>query len=174
MGGALLGREAELERVRELLEGARAGRSGVLAVRGEPGIGKSALLEAARGMAGDDVAVLATAGIEGESEVPYAALHGLTAPILGKLDVLPERQRGALEGALALGPPDPADRLAIGAALIGLLDAAADERPLLILVDDAHWLDVASADALLFAARRLEAESIAMLLAIREGEGAHV
>ena len=172
--GGIVGREPELTRIARLVDGARSGQSGVLALRGEPGIGKSALLQAARSFAGDDMTVLAAAGSEGESEIPYAALHSLMAPVLDRLGDLPERQRLAVEGALALGPAEAADRLAIGAALIGLLDAAAERMPRLLLVDDAHWLDGATAGALLFAARRLESERIAMLLAIREGEGSHL
>jgi len=163
-----------LERIEALLARARSGESGVLAVRGEPGIGKTALLREARARASDGFSVLSATGVEGESDIPYAALLTLLAPIRSLIGLLPEVQRTALVGALALGPPSGADKLAVGAAVLGLLDAAAERRPLLAVVDDAQWLDSASAGALLFAARRLGAERIVLLLGIRDAEGAEL
>jgi len=106
-------------------------------------------------------ALLATSGVEGESDIPYAALVTLLAPAIGLLD----RQRGALEWALAIGPPAPGDPLTNGTALLGLLDAISEDQPVMVIVDDAQWLDGASAAALLFAARRLGQERIALALA---------
>nr|MDQ3642648.1 ATP-binding protein [Actinomycetota bacterium] len=167
----LVGRSAEVERLAALLAGARSGQSAVLVLRGEPGIGKTALLREASAHAGDQFSVLSANGVEGESDIPYAALHTLLAPLASLIQTLPALQRAALEGALALAPPAASDVLTIGTAVLGLLDAAAEDRPVLVIVDDAHWLDSASAAALLFAARRLAAERIALLLAIRHGEG---
>jgi DNA-binding CsgD family transcriptional regulator len=167
----LVGREPEIQRIEALLAAARTGRSGVLGLRGEPGIGKTALLREARARGGDDFLVLSATGAEGESDIPYAALYTLLTPVFELIDTLPELQRAALGGALALGPPSGGDQLTIGTAVLGLFDAAAEERPLLVMVDDAQWLDSASAAALLFAARRLGAERIALMLGIRDREG---
>ena len=169
--GGLFGRDADLERIGALLAGARGGQSGVLALRGDPGIGKTALLSEAQALGGRDVTVLATTGVEGESEIPYAALLTLLTPALAHLDTLPDLQRNALAGVLALGPPTGADQLTVGTAVLALLDAAAVERPLLAMVDDAHWLDSASAGTVLFVARRLAAERVVLLLGIRDPEG---
>ena len=169
--GGLVGREAEVARADGALASARGGESAALAFRGEPGIGKTALLAEARGLAGPDFAVLSATGVEGESDIPYAALYTLLSPVVELLDSLPVLQRAALGGVLALGPPMPSDQLTVGTAVLGLLDAAAEKQPLLAIVDDAQWLDTASAGALLFAARRLGAERIALLLGIRDGEG---
>lgn len=166
----LLGRGSELAAIERLVTDAVGRRGGALVVRGDPGIGKTALLERARELAGDRVRVIAARGVEGESRIPYAGLHTLLAGLLQLRDRLPARQRDGLAGALALGPR-AGDRLTVAAATLGLLDAAAEEQPLLVLVDDAHWLDAASSEALVFAARRVEAEPVALLLAVREDEG---
>lgn len=165
----LCGRDPERARIGELLDGARRSHSGVLVLRGEPGVGKSALLALAR----DEVPgmrVLSSEGIESETELPFAALHQLVRPILGDLDVLPAPQAGALRSALGLTASAGADRFLVSLAVLSLLAEAAERQPVLCLVDDAQWLDDASTDALVFAARRLEAEGIAMLFAAREGE----
>ena len=167
----LLGREAEVNRIDALLTGARDGASGVLAFRGEPGIGKTALLAEARQRAGDDFALLTTTGVEGESDIPYAALHTLLNPVAELIESLPGQQRAALAGVLAMGPPTAGDQLTVGTAVLSLLDSAAEQNPLLVTVDDAQWLDTVSAGALLFAARRLGSERIAVVLGIRDGEG---
>ena len=165
----LAGRERECAEIERLLENAVAGESGTLVVRGEADIGKTALLEHAAERAGEMVVLRAT-GVEAESDLAFAGLYGLVRPILRFLSQLPERQSGALRGALGLGPSTGAERLLIAAALLSLLAAAADDRPVLCLVDDAQWLDSPSADALVFAARRLRAECVAILFGAREGE----
>lgn len=145
---------------------ARSGQCGALLVLGEPGIGKSALLEAARELGGG-MRALATRGAPSEADIPFAGLLELLRPLLGDLDGLPERQAQALGGALGIGPPVPGDRFLIGAATLSLLAAAAESQPVLILVDDAHWLDSESLDALLFAVRRMDADAVATLIAAR-------
>ena len=166
----LHGREQELELLRARLDGARHGRSFAVAVTGEAGIGKTALVAQILDEA-HDVRVLRGRGFESESEIPYAGLLALVRPLLDLAERLPEQQRAALESALALGPPTPQDRFAVPAALLGLLGAAADDQPLLVAVDDAHWLDPATREALLFAARRLEAEGVGVLLTVRVTDG---
>ena len=169
--GDLVGRANELVRIDALAAGAVGGHGGALALVGEPGIGKSALLRAARERAGGAFRVLSATGAEAEADLPFAALLSLLRSVLDHVDRLPPVQGRALEGALALGPPARADRLVVHAAALGLLSAAAQDGPLLAVVDDAHWIDEASADALLFVARRLEGEPIALLLALRPVEG---
>ncbi|MBV9358858.1 MAG: ATP-binding protein, partial [Chloroflexi bacterium] len=165
----LVGREAECTRIGALLSQARAGSSAVLLLRGEPGIGKTALLGQAAEQA-FDLPVLAARGVEFEAEIPFAGLLELVRPALPCLDQLPALQAAALRGALALGPTVRSDRFAVGAATLSLLAAYAEQTPCLVLVDDAQWLDGSSADALVFAFRRLLADRIAVLLAVRDGE----
>ncbi|MEU3570137.1 AAA family ATPase [Kitasatospora sp. NPDC036755] len=186
----LYGREDEQAAVDGLLDGARAGRSGVLLFRGEAGIGKTALLDDAVVRAGQAFRVVRAAGVEYEAELPYAGLSLLLAPGLDRLGVLPGPQRRALETAFGLsdgsGPVDApaalgpaadeghtderrADRLLVGLATLGLLAELATDRPLLCVMDDVQWLDRASLDALLLAARRFQAEGVALLLAARTG-----
>ncbi|WP_280298585.1 AAA family ATPase [Nocardia neocaledoniensis] len=162
----LYGREAEQAVIDDLLDGARAGRSGALVLRGEAGIGKSALLDyaAARG-----ITAVRGAGIESEAELPFAALHLLLRPGMALVPRLPPRQREALESAFGLGASAPADRMLIGLAVLTLLAEETADGPLLVLIDDAHWLDRATAETLLFAARRLDAEGVVMLFAARSG-----
>lgn len=164
----LLGRKEERLALDRLLAQARDGRSGVLAIVGEPGIGKTALLdhvaESAHGMR-----ILRSRGIESEAVIPFAGLAELLRPALSALDRIPAPQATALAGALALGPAGPRDRFAIGAATLSLLSASAEEGPLALLVDDAHWLDRSSAETLLFAARRFLADPIALVITVREG-----
>ena len=166
----LVGRDRECARIDELLDGALAGESGALIVRGEAGIGKSALLDYAAARA-DRMQLLTTAGVEAEADLAFAGLYGLLRPILGRLSELPEIQAEALAGALGLARSSGSDRFLASAAVLGLLAEAAEERPLLCLVEDAHWLDTPSAEALVFAARRLRAERVAIIFAVREGEG---
>ncbi|RKT86471.1 regulatory protein, luxR family [Saccharopolyspora antimicrobica] len=163
----LHGRDEELAAVDRVLVGARAGRSGVLVVRGEAGIGKSALLEHAAASAAG-MRVLRGVGIESEAPLPFAGLHLLLNGLTDRIGELPEPQSTALRSALSLAPSQGNDRFLVGVALLTLLSELAEEQPLLCIVDDAHWLDHASNDALLFAARRLEAEPIALLFAARD------
>src|SRR5215208_2041004 len=165
----LLGRDDERLALDRLLAEARQGRSGVLALVGEPGIGKTSLLEHAAQRA-DGMRVLRARGIQSEAEVPFAGLAELLRPALEVMDRIPRPQARALAGALALEPATTQDRFAVGAATLSLLSAWAEDAPALLLVDDAHRLDAASAEALLFAARRLLADPIALVLAVREGE----
>ncbi|MFI9552611.1 helix-turn-helix transcriptional regulator [Nonomuraea endophytica] len=169
----LHGRSSELAAVDRLVRAARDGGSGALVLRGEPGIGKSALLDNAASGA-DGMRVLRGCGIEFEAELPFAGLHLLLRPALDGLAGLPEPQRRALESAFGLGPAVPADRMLVGLAVLSLLSELAADVPLLCLVDDAQWLDRPSAEALLFAARRLGAESTAMIFAARDGRPAFI
>jgi DNA-binding CsgD family transcriptional regulator len=165
----LLGRDEERLALDRLLAEAREGRSGVLALVGEAGIGKTVLLEYAVEHA-EGMQVLRARGIESEADVPFAGLAELLRPALATIDRIPPPQAQALAGALALGPANAQDRFAIGAATLSLLSTRAEETPLALFVDDAHLLDRSSADALLFAARRLVADPIAVVLTVREGE----
>ena len=160
----LIGRESECAWIERMLEGARGGRSAALVVRGDAGIGKSTLLEYAVARAGD-ARVVRALGVETELEFAYSGLHELVRPLLDRLPELPPVQADALRGALALAEAQGAGRLYIGAATLSLLAAGRDDGLLLCVVDDAHWLDEASAGALAFAARRLEAEGVVMLFA---------
>ena len=166
----LLGRTKELARVDHLLEEARAGKSIVLVIRGDAGIGKTALLGYALDQA-EGTLRLRARGIESESEIAFSGLVDVLRPIAGLIETLPGPQAAALAGAMALGPPVAGDRFAIYAACLGLLASAAESSPVVVVVDDLQWLDPASAEALLFSARRLEAEGIVMLFGVREGEG---
>jgi DNA-binding CsgD family transcriptional regulator len=163
----LIGREDEQEVIEQLLAGVREGHSGALLILGEPGIGKSTLLGIARTSAAG-MTLLTGAGVESETEVPFAALHELLAPILHHLGAIPPVQQEALRAAVGLEASRPADRLLIGAAVLSLLAEAAGDAPVACLVDDAHLLDEESATALSFAARRLGAERVATLVAARE------
>jgi hypothetical protein len=165
----LYGRVAERSRIARLLEEACGGRSQVLVLRGDPGVGKSALLEDARERAGG-MTVLGGCGIESEAHVPYAGLHQILRPVLSDLDRLPAPQARALRGALGLEAGVGDQWFLVSLAVLSLLAEAAERQPLLCLVDDAHWLDDASAESLVFAARRLDAEPVAMLFAARDGE----
>jgi DNA-binding CsgD family transcriptional regulator len=167
----LLGRESEQARLDGLLEHARAGVSGVLIIRGEPGIGKSALLRHVSGRA-EGMTVLSATGVESESELPFSGLAELFHPVLHLIQEIPGRQAAALTGALAVGPPAASDPFTVFAATLSLLAVAAERNPVLALVDDAHWLDASSRDALLFAARRLHEDRAALVFAVREDEGA--
>src|SRR4051812_1739219 len=163
-----VGRERERARIDRLLEEARAGRSGALLLHGEAGIGKTALMRWAIGRA-TGLRVLRARGIETESDIPFAGLAELVTPLLDRLDAVPEVQARALRGALALGPATPHDRFTVPAGLLSLLAVAAEEEPVLVAIDDAQWLDEPSLEAFLFAGRRLGAEGVAMLGALRDG-----
>jgi hypothetical protein len=165
----LVGRDAERARIESLLADARAGRSGALVLRGETGIGKTTLCEFAAASAAA-MTVLRARGLDSESDLAFAGLADLLRPVLDRLDAIPEPQAAALAGALAVGPPTARDRFTICAATLSLLAAASEDAPLLAVVDDAHWLDASSVEALLFAARRLGAEGTAMVFAFRSGD----
>ena len=165
----MVGREREQRRLDALLDAARAGNSGVLVVRGEAGIGKTTLLDYAAERAGG-MRMLRACGVQAEIGLAFAALDQLLRPVLGLLDALPARQAGAVRAALALSEAAEVDRFAVYVATLALLAAAAEPGPLLALVDDAHWLDRSSAEALRFAGRRLEAEGIALVFAARDRE----
>jgi DNA-binding CsgD family transcriptional regulator len=166
-GLGFLGRTSECQRLDGVLAHARDGRSAVLVISGEPGIGKTALLRyAARQASGLHVAQVE--GFQAEMELPFAAIHRLCAPMLAGLQALAEPQQDALRVALGLASGDAPDRFLVAVAVLNLLAATAEERPLLCLVDDAQWLDAASVQALGFVARRLLAEPVAMVLSLRE------
>jgi DNA-binding CsgD family transcriptional regulator len=169
-GGDLLGRASECEFLERLLDRARMGSSGALVLYGEPGIGKTVLLEHAVERAGE-IRVLRATGLEAASDLPYGGLATLLRPVLAVLPEIPDRQRGALSTALGLAPGGEAQPLAVAAGTLGLLAAVAESEPLLCVVDDAHWIDRESAEALAVVATRLEAEGIVMLFAARDGEG---
>ncbi|MFL5841475.1 MAG: AAA family ATPase [Thermoleophilaceae bacterium] len=166
-GLTLRGRRNERAALDDLLAAARAGRSGTLVLRGEAGIGKTALLEYAVESA-PDYGVLGVAGVESEMELPFAALHQLCAPLQDWLDRLPGPQRDALATTFGLSAGTVPDRLFVALASLSLLSEAAERQPLLCVIDDAQWLDRASAQALAFVARRLQADSVVMLFAVRE------
>ncbi|MCW2963118.1 MAG: helix-turn-helix transcriptional regulator [Actinomycetia bacterium] len=163
----LLGRERERDVLDRVLEAVRDGHGGVLAVYGEPGVGKTALLEYAI-EAGADFRVARTVGVEGEMELAFAALQQLCSPSLDLMEHLPDPQREAMEGALGLSAGRPPNPFLVGLAVLNLLSEAAEEQPLLCVVDDAQWLDQASARVLAFVARRLLAEKIAIVFAARQ------
>jgi DNA-binding CsgD family transcriptional regulator len=163
----LLGRRSDCAKLDRLLSDARAGHSGALVLRGEAGIGKTALLRYAIESA-SDCAVARAIGVESEMELPFAALHQVCAPMLDRLELLPAPQRDALGTVFGVTVGSVPDRFMVGLAVLSLLAEAAGERALLCVVDDAQWLDRASAQALAFAARRLDAESVALLFATRQ------
>ena len=169
IGPMLYGRDAEVSRITEVLEGARESRSAVLVIRGEAGVGKSALLENAREQA-SDMRVLRARGIESEAQLPYAGLHQLLRPVLGDIDDLPVPQARALRGALGLEEGASDEWFLVSLAVLTLLADASERRPLLCLVDDAHWLDAGSAASLVFAGRRLGPERVVLLFAARDGD----
>ena len=170
----LVGRVNELELIRELLRAIEGGESRTLLLRGEAGIGKTALLEAASHLAGERLLVVRATGVESEAELPYAGLHQLLQPLMSRIDDLPPPQTRALSGAFGLAEAEVAERMLVGLATLTLLSERAEAQPVLCLVDDAQWLDAASLDAIAFAVRRLTAEPVGSLLAVRDGEGATV
>ncbi|WP_433414384.1 ATP-binding protein [Microtetraspora malaysiensis] len=164
----LYGRTREQHALDRVLRDAADGVSGVLVLGGDPGVGKSALLDHAVEQASAEFTVLRGVGVESEAELPYAGLHLLLMPVLEQVEKLPEVQAAALRGALGMTTARAGDRFLVGVAVLTLLSAVSAERPLLCVMDDTQWLDRASADALLFAARRLRSERVALLLAARE------
>src|SRR5499425_739296 len=164
---ALVDRQRERETLDGLLGDLRSGRGWALVVRGEAGVGKSALLEYAAGAA-PEMRVVRAVGVESEMELAFASLHLLCAPLLDRLERLPPPQRDALGIAFGLREGAAPDRFLVGLAVLTLLSETAGERPLLCLVDDAQWLDRISAQVLGFVARRLLAEPVALVVAARE------
>ncbi len=167
----LVGREGERQVIGRLVAAARVGESGTLVLSGEAGIGKTALLEdAVSAVASAGMRVLRAAGTEAEREVPFGGLLQLLRPVLTHLGTLPAPQAEALGAALALVPGSSGERFAVGAAVLSLLSRVAEDGPVAVVVDDAHLLDPPSAQALCFAARRLTADAVVVLLAVRDDE----
>jgi DNA-binding CsgD family transcriptional regulator len=166
----LLGRDRELSKLYALVDGIDE-RGGALVVRGEAGIGKSALLTAARERATRErgVTVVSTTGTLSEARLPFAGLHQLLLRLLDRVELLPDPQRRALEAAFGIADGDAPDLFLIGLATLGLVSDRAAETPLLFLVEDAHWLDRPSAEVLQFVARRIESDPAILLFAVREG-----
>jgi DNA-binding CsgD family transcriptional regulator len=162
----LTGRQAEADGLDRLLRAVRAGDSQVLVLRGEPGVGKTALLDHVAEQA-EEFTVLRAAGVQSEMELAFAGLHQLLAPMLGRLERLPEPQRDALRTAFGTGSGPPPERFLVALAVLTLLSDVAEDGPLLCIVDDEQWVDRASALALAFVARRLHAESVALVFAAR-------
>lgn len=162
----LKGRRRETATIERALADARTGTSAVIVIRGEAGIGKTALLDHAASQA-RGFRLATVCGVESEMELPYAALHQLCTPLLEHLPHLPAPQREAMSVAFGQQTGDTPDRFMVGLAILGLLSGAADE-PLAWLIDDAHWVDDASLQVLAFVARRLQAERVAMIFAVRE------
>src|SRR3954469_845704 len=163
----LLGRSSECDTLDRLVGTGRAGQSAVLVVRGEAGVGKSALLASLIERA-SGCRIVRAAGVESEMELPFAGLHQLCGPMLDRLDRLPAPQRDALATAFGLSAGDPPDRFLVGLAVLSLLSEVAEDRPLVCVVDDAQWQDRASAQTLSFVARRLLAEAVGLVFAVRE------
>src|SRR4051794_12235427 len=169
----LVDRVDERDVLERLLSGVRTGHSRVLVVRGEAGVGKTALLrhlsDAARGCR-----IARAAGVESEMELPFAGLHALCAPMLDRLEHLPAPQRVALSTAFGLTAGPPPDRFLVGLAVLSLLADIAEEQPLVCIVDDAHWLDRVSAQTLAFVACRLLAERVGLVFGLRGSGDGHV
>src|SRR3954469_10432023 len=163
----LLGRHNECDVLDHLLDAVRRGESRVLVVRGEPGVGKTALLEYTVERA-SGCRLVRAAGVESEMELAFAGLHQLCAPMLGGLDELPGPQQDALRVAFGLQEGATPDHFFVALAALSLLAEAAEAHPLVCLIDDVQWLDRASTQALSFVARRLLAERIAMVFAVRD------
>ncbi len=164
----LVGRDPERNALRRVMADARTGRSAILGLVGEAGIGKTALLQDA-GDHAEGMQILRARGVESEADVPFSGLFELLRPALGALVDVPAPQAAALQGALALAPGGAQDRFAVGAATLSLLAAYAEQAPVLVLIDDAHWLDAPSAEAIMFAIRRLLADAVAVVIAVRDG-----
>ncbi len=166
----LLGRQPELQAIQELVRQAIAGDSGALALIGPAGTGKTSLMRAAESLATSDdagVLVLRARGIESEAEIAFAGLLELVRPLADLIERLPGPQAQALQGALALAPAEATDRFSVAAATLAILGLAATDRAVLVLVDDLHWLDPPSAQAILFSARRLWRDGVAILFSTR-------
>ena len=168
----LLDRGSERDLLERLVTGVRAGQSRVLVLRGEAGIGKTALLEHLSAVT-EGCRIARIAGVESEMELAFAGLHALCAPMLGRLGHLPIPQRDALNTAFGMSGGPPPDRFLVGLAVLSLLADAAEEQPLICIVDDAQWLDRVSVQTLAFVARRLLAERVGLVFALRASGGEH-
>src|SRR5262245_28239378 len=167
-GLPLFGRDHELQRIHQHIDGA-ANHGAALLVRGEAGIGKSSLLAAARRRARErGMRILATSGVQAETHLPFAGLHQLLRPVLAEVEALPDAQRQALLAAFGMSTVAAPDRAMIALASLELLAEVAARVPVLLLAGDAHWLDPPSCDVLVFMARRLTAEPIALITAVRD------
>ncbi|UOE44999.1 helix-turn-helix transcriptional regulator [Agromyces larvae] len=165
----LVGRERECEELSGLVDRVRSGDSRTLVLRGEAGIGKTALLDyLGEQAAGSGCLVVESAGVESEMELAYAGLHQLCLPLLHHLDLIPVRQREALDTVFGAAGGDTPDRFLVGLAVLSLISESARHRPVICIVDDAQWLDEASVQTLAFTARRLQAEGVGMVFAERE------
>ena len=162
----LRGRHSECGLLDRLIDAVRAGESRALVLRGEPGVGKTALLDYLVDHASGCV-VARAAGVQSEMELAFSGVHQLCAPMLDHLDRLPVPQRDALRTALGISAGSAPDRFLVGLAVLGLLSDVAEQRPLICVVDDVQWLDHASSQVLAFVARRLQAESVGVVLAAR-------
>src|SRR5215211_9450416 len=169
----LLDRVSERDVLERLVAGVRAGQSRVLVLRGEAGVGKTALL-GHLSAAAEGCRIARAEGVESEMELPFAGLHALCAPMLDRLGRLPSPQRDALSTAFGLSAGPPPDRFLVGLAVLSLLADVAEERPLVCMVEDAQWLDRVSAQTLAFVARRLFAERVGLVFALRESGDEHV
>jgi predicted ATPase len=165
--GTLIGRGRECGLLERLVEAVRAGESRALVVRGEPGAGKTVLLDYLAGQA-RGFRLARAGGVQSEMELAFAGLHQLCAPMLDHLDGIPRPQRDALQTAFGVAAGPPPDRFLVGLAVLSLLSEVAGDRPLVCLVDDEQWLDRASAQVLGFAARRLAADPVGLVFAARE------
>lgn len=170
-GGEIVGRRREFERLRALVKSAAHGRSGSVVMRGEPGMGKTHLLEALGEACGDDVRVVSVRGAEAEMVLDFAALQRVLVQVAARADGLPEHQRRALQVAMGEGAGAPPDPYLVGLAAVNLFSDAGADRPLLCIIDDAHWVDDASRQALGFAARRLFADRVVIVFATRDTQG---
>ncbi len=171
-GAGLRGRRSESKALDRLLVDAHDDQSGVVIVRGEAGVGKTALLDYLAERA-DGFRIARAVGIESEMELAYAGLHQLAAPMLDGLPDLPAPQRDALSTAFGISAGEPPDRFLVGLAVLSLVSEAAEGKPLLCIVDDAQWLDRVSAQTLAFVARRLLAERIVLAFGVREPSDEH-
>src|ERR1700689_2084853 len=162
----LIGREPEQRLIGSLLDDARGGASGALVVRGEAGIGKTAVLEQAAESSG--LRTLRCAGTESEHDLTFAGLEQLLRPLHALVDHLPDPQASALRSALGVSGERVDDRLLLGLATLNILAEATEDGPVLCIVDDLQWVDGPSAQAMLFVARRLGAEGVVMLFGVRD------
>ena len=165
----LLGRDHETGIIAKLVDAGHGGLSSALVIVGDPGIGKTSLLDFARESATTETMVLGTVGIEGETDFAYANLADVFRPVYSVIDELPDRQAAALASAFAIGPPDAVNRNVVAAGALSLFSALAGRAPVIVTVDDAQWVDRGSLEALVFVANRLGAEGIAMFFAVRRG-----